>query len=261
MDARVAIITGGTFGIGAAISMGLARRGWRVVAFGLDAPQLLSVARDGSRALQVELRAQGLEADVIEADVSKAADVQRVMDHAIGCYARIDALVNNAAIGPLGGVLQTPEDVWDRVIEVNLKGAYLCCKAALPHMIARGGGAIVNVGSGAGWGKPNMAAYSASKGGLLALSMALAYDHFQDHIRVNMVIPGGGGIVTGMSVGRLGGDPTRLAAREVAGTVAGRSATPQDIANAVAFLLSDEAAVISGTVLDVGCFAHQGGRA
>jgi NAD(P)-dependent dehydrogenase (short-subunit alcohol dehydrogenase family) len=265
MDARVVIITGGTFGIGAAVSVDLARRGWRVIAFGLDAPQLTSIAQDGSRALQAQLRAQGLEADVMEADVSKAADVQGVVDHAMARYARIDALVNNAAIGPLGGVLQTTEDVWDRVIDVNLKGAYLCCKAVLPHMIARGGGAVVNIGSGAGWGKPNMAAYSASKGGLLALGMAIAYDHFHDHIRVNTVIPGGGGIVTGMSLGRLGGDPTRLdstrlSARKPAGTVAGRNATPQDVANAVAFLLSDEAAVISGTVLDVGCFAHQGGR-
>jgi NAD(P)-dependent dehydrogenase (short-subunit alcohol dehydrogenase family) len=176
------------------------------------------------------------------------------------CYGRIDGLVNNAAIGPLGDVTKTAEDVWDRVIDVNLKGVYLCCKTVLPHMIARGGGAIVNIGSGAGWGKPNMAAYGASKGGILALSMALAHDHFASHIRVNTVIPGGGGIVTGMSVGRVGGDPAQLAARKPAGTVAGRSTTPQDVANAVAFLLSDEAAVISGTVLDVGCFAHQGGR-
>jgi NAD(P)-dependent dehydrogenase (short-subunit alcohol dehydrogenase family) len=106
-----------------------------------------------------------------------------------------------------------------------------------------------------------MAAYSASKGGVLALSMALAHDHLQDHIRVNTVIPGGGGIVTGMSVGRVGGDPTKVRGRQTAGTVAGRSTTPQDVANAVAFLLSDEATVISGTVVDVGCFAHQGGRA
>jgi NAD(P)-dependent dehydrogenase (short-subunit alcohol dehydrogenase family) len=99
MDARVAIVTGGTFGIGAGISVGLARRGWRVVAFGMDAPRML----------QAELRAQDLDADVLEADVSKAADVQGVVDHAMGRYARIDALVNNAAIGPLGSVLQTNE--------------------------------------------------------------------------------------------------------------------------------------------------------
>lgn len=203
MDARVVIVTGGTFGIGAGISVELARRGWRVVAFGLDAAQLSSIAQDGTKALQQELGTQNLDADVLEADVSKSADVARVVDHAVGRYGRIDALVNNAAIGPLGNVLQTTEEVWDRVIAVNLKGVYLCCKAVLPHMITRGGGAIVNVGSGAGWGKPNMAAYAASKGGVHALSMALAYDHFQEHIRVNTVIPGGGGIITGMSSGVL----------------------------------------------------------
>ncbi len=261
MDARVVVITGGTFGIGAGISVELARRGWRVVAFGLDAPQLSSVARDGSKALRQELKTQNLDAEVLEADVSNSGDIARVVEHTMSRYGRIDALVNNAAIGPLGSVLQTTEEVWDRVVAVNLKGVYLCCKAVLPHMIARGGGAIVNVGSGAGWGKPNMAAYAASKGGVHALSMALAYDHFADRIRVNTVIPGGGGIVTGMSLGRVGGDPEKLAARKTAGTVAGRSTTPADVAKAVAFLLSDDAAVISGTVLDVGCFAHQGGRA
>ncbi len=261
MDARVVLVTGGTFGIGAGISMELARRGWRVVAFGLDAPQPSSIAQDGSRALREELRNSGLDADILEADVSDAAAVQNVVDHALGRYARIDALVNNAAIGPLGNVLQTAEAIWDRVIDVNLKGVYLCCRAVLPHMIERGGGVIVNVGSGAGWGKPNMAAYAASKGGVHALTMALAYDHFHEHIRVNTVIPGGGGIVTGMSLGRLGGDRAKLAAKKAAGTVAGRSATAADVAKAVAFLLSDDAAVISGTVVDVGCFAHQGGRA
>jgi NAD(P)-dependent dehydrogenase (short-subunit alcohol dehydrogenase family) len=261
MGAQVAIVSGGTFGIGAGISVELARRGWRIVAFGLDSPQLSSIAQDGGAALRKKLHELRLDGDVLEADVANAADVGRVVEHAIGRYARIDALVNNAAIGPLGNVLQTDESVWDRVMAVNLKGVYLCCKAVLPHMIARGGGAIVNVGSGAGWGKPNMAAYAASKGGVHALSAALAYDHFQDRIRVNTVIPGGGGIVTGMSLGRVGGDATKLAARKSAGTVAGRSAVPADVANAVAFLLSDEAAVISGTVLDVGCFAHQGGRA
>ncbi len=261
MDSRVVIVTGGTFGIGSGISLGLARRGWRVIAFGLDAPQLSSIAQGGSKMLQAELRKEALEADVLDADVSKAADVQKVVDFAMERHGRIDALVNNAAIGPLGNILQTPEDVWDRVIAVNLKGIYLCCKAVLPLMIARGGGAIVNIGSGAGWGKPNMAAYAASKGGLFALGAALAYDHFQDGIRVNTVIPGGGGIVTGMSLGRVGGDPEKIAARKVAGTVAKRSTVPADVANAVAFLLSDEAAVISGTIVDVGCFAHQGGRA
>jgi NAD(P)-dependent dehydrogenase (short-subunit alcohol dehydrogenase family) len=126
----------------------------------------------------------------------------------------------------------------------------------IPHLIQAGGGSIVNIGSGAGWGKPNMAAYAASKGGIFALSAAMAYDHMHQRIRVNTVVPGGGGIVSGMSVGRVGGDPARLAGGV---TAAGRAATGEDVANAVAFLLSEEAATISGTVLDVGCLAGQGG--
>jgi NAD(P)-dependent dehydrogenase (short-subunit alcohol dehydrogenase family) len=156
------------------------------------------------------------------------------------------------------GDVDTAEDLWDRIMAVNLKGPYLCCRAVLPHMIRQGSGSIVNVGSGAGWGKPNMAAYSASKGGLHAFTAALAYDHFHDHVRVNTVIPGGGGIVSGMSLGRVGGDAARFG-RGAPGTVAGRAATGEDLANAVAFLLSDEAAAISGTVIDVGCFSLQGG--
>jgi NAD(P)-dependent dehydrogenase (short-subunit alcohol dehydrogenase family) len=173
-------------------------------------------------------------------------------------HGRIDALINNAAIGPLGSVLDTDEALFDRILAVNLKGPYLCSRAVLPHMIRAGGGAIINIGSGAGWGKPNMAAYSASKGGLFALSAAMAYDFLHQGIRVNTVVPGGGGIVTGMSLGRVGGDPTRLGAG-APGTAAGRAATGDDIANAVAFLISLEAEAISGTIIDVGCFAHQGG--
>jgi NAD(P)-dependent dehydrogenase (short-subunit alcohol dehydrogenase family) len=127
-------------------------------------------------------------------------------------------------------------------------------------MIAAGGGAIVNIGSGAGWGKPNMAAYSASKGGLFALSAAMAYDFLHQRIRVNTVVPGGGGIVSGMSLGRLGGDAAKLG-QNAPGTAAGRFASGDDVANVVAFLLTPEAEAISGTVIDVGCFSQQGGPA
>jgi NAD(P)-dependent dehydrogenase (short-subunit alcohol dehydrogenase family) len=167
--------------------------------------------------------------------------------------------VNNAAIGPLGTVLDTDEAMFDRIFAVNVRGTYLTSRAVIPHMRVGGGGAIVNIGSGAGYGKPNMAAYAGSKGAILALTTAMAYDHFHDHIRVNVAIPGGGGIVSGMSVGRVGGDEALFRQRSVAGTVAGRPADGKDLANAVAFLLSGEAATISGTVIDVGCFAHQGG--
>lgn len=254
----VVIVTGGTFGLGQSITVELARRGHRVVAFGLAQAQISSTAQ-GFEGVLAELSAAGVSADILEADVSSAADVQRIVDHTLAKYGRIDGLVNNAAIGPLGTVLTTDETTFERIVEVNLKGTYLMSRAVLPHMIAGGGGSIVNIGSGAGWGKPGMAIYSASKGAIVALSAAMAYDHFHDHVRVNVAIPGGGGIVSGMSVGRMGGDLQAFTGKAAVGTVAGRRATGRDLANTVAFLLSDDAASVSGTVIDVGCFAHQGG--
>ncbi len=255
---KTVIVTGGTFGLGAGISLGLARRGWHVVAFGLDTPQVSSTAANSLGAMREHMAAEGLSGDVLEADVSNAADVAGVVEVALSAHGRVDALVHNAAIGPLGTVLDTDEALWDKIFAVNVKGAYLCARAVIPHMQRQGGGAIVNVGSGAGWGKPNMAAYASSKGALHTFSQALAYDHFHDHIRVNTVIPGGGGIVTGMSLGRMGGDASRFGKNAV-GSVAGRPITPDDMANVVSFLVSDDAATLSGTVIDVGCFMHQGG--
>lgn len=254
----VIIVTGGTFGLGQSITVELARRGHQVVAFGLAQPQISSTAQ-GMQSLLAELDSAGCHADVLEADVSNAADVQRVVGHTLARHGAIHGLVNNAAIGPLGTVLDTDEALFERIVAVNLKGTYLMSRAVLPHMRQAGGGSIVNIGSGAGHGKPNMAAYSASKGAILALSTAMAYDHFHDRVRVNVAIPGGGAILSGMSVGRYDGDADAFLRKPAPGTAAGRPATGRDLANAVAFLLSDEAATISGTVIDVGCFANQGG--
>lgn len=254
----VIVVTGGTFGLGQSITVELARRGHHVVAFGLAQLQVSSTAQ-GHQAVQQELSQAGLTADVLEADVSDAADVERVVAHTVSRFGAIHGLVNNAAIGPLGTVLTTNEPVFEKIFDVNVKGTWLMSRAVIPHMIHAGGGSIVNIGSGAGYGKPNMAAYAASKGAIVALSMAMAYDHFHDRVRVNVAIPGGGGIVSGMSVGRMGGDVDAFTRKPAPGTAAGRPATGRDLSNAVAFLLSDEAATISGTVIDVGCFAHQGG--
>lgn len=258
VPAKVVLVSGGTFGIGRAITLSLAQRGHSIVAFGLEAPQVSSTAQHAIPGLHEELGQRGLAAELMEADVSLSADVAKVVERALSRFGRIDAVVNNAAIGPLGTVLDTEEAVFDRIMAVNLKGPYLMSRAAVPHMIAQGGGSIVNIGSGAGWGKPNMAVYSASKGGVTALSTAMAYDFFHHRIRVNTVIPGGGGIVSGMSLGRVGGDAARFG-KGAPGTAAGRVATGDDIANVVAFLLSSEAETLSGTVIDVGCFAQQGG--
>jgi NAD(P)-dependent dehydrogenase (short-subunit alcohol dehydrogenase family) len=252
------IVTGGTFGIGKAITLTLAEKGYNVVAFGIESLQPSSTAENAIEPLRQELTEKRFTADILEADVSKAEDVKRVVDFALMRHGAIDGLVNNAAIGPLGSVPETSEDIWDQVIAVNLKGTFLCCKEVLQHMTKQGYGSIINIGSGSGWGKPNMAAYSASKGGIFALSAALAYDHLAEGVRVNTVVPGGGGMFTGMSLGRRSGNE-ELIRNSAGATPAGRPTDPTDIAKAVAFLLSDEAAVISGTVIDVGCFAGQGG--
>lgn len=253
MSRRVVIVSGGTEGLGRDITLSLARDGWSVLAFGIESRSEKSVIPE----LRDAVEAEGLSATILEADTSSEADVQRVVASARSIYGRIDALALNAAIGPLGTVLDTPPELWDRIMAVNLRGPYLCARAAIPHMRAAGGGAIVLVGSGAGWGKPNMAAYAASKGGLIALAQSMAYDHFYDRIRVNTVIPGGGGILSGISLGRVGEDASKLS--DWPGTAAGRAVNGADLAAAVRFLLSKEAATISGTVLDVGCFSQQGG--
>jgi 2,3-dihydroxybiphenyl 1,2-dioxygenase len=249
---KVTIVTGGTYGIGKAITKVLAQRGHQVVAFGLEARQIGSAAEYGIETTRLELEALGLSADLLEADVSNAGDVQRVVDFALAKYGRVDGLVNNAAIHPSGVLLDTDEDVWDKVIDVNLKGVYLTSKAVLAHMVAQGGGSIVNIGSASQWGRSNLLAYCASKGGVYAFSMATAYDYIHDHVRVNMVIPGGAP-VTGMTEG--------LPYLEQAGkqTVSGRNTEPEEIAYAVAYLLSDDAVQVSGSIIDVGCFDHQGG--
>jgi NAD(P)-dependent dehydrogenase (short-subunit alcohol dehydrogenase family) len=251
----VIIVTGGTFGIGRAISLKLARDGHRVIAFGLETRQPSSVAEHGAATLQTEAQALGLHVDALEADVSKAADVQRIVDFALATYGEIGGLVNNAAIGPLGTILTTPETVWRQVVDVNLKGAYLASKAVLPHMIERKRGAIANVGSGGGWGKPNMLAYAASKGGMFSLAAALAYDHAADGIRVNTVVPRPA-TLTGMSLGRIGGDMSRY---NPAPAAVGRIGTADDCANVVAFLFTAAGAGLNGAILDAGSLPRQGG--
>lgn len=254
---RTVLVSGATFGIGHDIAVYLAEAGFNVVGFGLEEPPVSSVAKASVAELNQDAQAKGLALKFVGGDVTNAEDIDRAIDFALEFGFGLFGLVNNAAIGPLGTILDTGPDLFSRILEVNLKGPYLTARAAIPHMVKSNSGRIVNVGSGAGWGKPNMAAYSASKGGLTALTKAIALDHFADGIAANLVIPGGGGIVSGMSLGRTSGSVEQLQNNAV-GTVAGRFMNGQDLAGAIRFLLSDEANTISGTVMDIGCFAQQG---
>ncbi len=158
---KVTIVTGGTYGIGRGITLALAQRGHQVVSFGLESRQMGSLAEHGIAGTQAELDKAGLAADLLEADVSSPEDTQRVAEFAMSRYGRIDGLVNNAAIHPRGTILETSLEVWNRVLAVNLTGMFLMTKAVMPHMLAAGGGAIVNVASKASWGQPTLLAYSA----------------------------------------------------------------------------------------------------
>lgn len=256
-EGKAVIVTGATFGIGKEIAHLLAQRGWPVVGIGLEAPQVSSIADTTIAALQAEADNSGFNIKFIEADVTNASDIKKVVETTLALHGSIFGVVNNAAIGPLGTILDTDPDLWDQIMAVNLKGPYLMSREIIPLMKSEGVGRIINIGSGAGWGKPNMAAYSTSKGGLIAFSSALALDHFKDRIAVNVVIPGGGGIAAGMSLGRVSGDYEKLRKNAV-GNVAGRYTSGDDLGKVISFLLSDDGDSISGTVIDVGCFFHQG---
>jgi len=203
----------------------------------------------------VDIRSDGVtEAlDVTDA-VAVAALIARVEER----DGPVNGLVNCAAVGPLGTIVETAEDTFDRVMAVNVKGTWLMSRAVLPSMFRAGGGSIVNIGSGAGHGKANMAAYAASKAAVNALTMSLSRDHFDDHVRVNTVIPGGGGIPSGISLSRTGLTAEEYLRLPHRGSVSGSPVTPADVGAVVAFLMSDAARTISGTVIDVGCMAGQG---
>lgn len=254
------IVTGGTWGAGRAIAARLALDGYQVLACGNENKEIGSIAEKGIDKTRKEFQALGVDVELMDVDVTSAAMVNEMVRLVAERHGGIFGLVNNAAIHPVGNILETPREVWDRVVGVNLTGIFLTCSAVLPYMIQAKRGAIVNIGSGAQWGKPGMAAYSASKGGLVSLSMALAYDHLADHVRVNVVTPGGmpgTGMTAYLEDIPQYSDLKQVLARS---TAAGRGVSGADIAGAVSYLLSPDAEIISGTILDVGCFSHQGGN-
>lgn len=245
---KLVVVNGGTSGLGLEVVESLLIEGYQVIATGIK-----DQAFEDAKAKLADFNQLTFTVlDITDPNAVEvfAKDIEREHGH-------IYALINNAAIGPLGTILDTGVDLWHQIINVNLNGTFHMTKYLLPLMIKNQGGSIVNIGSGAGWGKPNMAAYATSKGGLVAMTTALALDHFYQKVRVNMVIPGGGGIHAGMSIGRVNGDVSKLTEKAI-GSVAGRVINGFDMAEAIKFLISDKAETISGTIIDVGCFFHQG---
>lgn len=241
---KVAIVTGGARGIGAAVATRLGREGAKVIVFDVD-------ERAGEKRVEM-LKAEGIEAFFVHGDVAREPDVARCVSVAVGDFGSLDVLVNNAGIGFSGKPIfeQTLEE-WERVMAVNLTGPYLFAKHAAKVMAEQGGGVIVNIASTrALQSEPNTEPYSASKGGLLALTHALAVSLAPHRIRVVAVSPGW----IDTSEWQIPPRKPLLTRLDHEQHPAGRVGKPEDVAALVAFLASEEAGFITGVnfVIDGG---------
>ncbi len=247
LESKPAIVTGASKGIGKSIAIELARRGAHVsVNYFSDAA--------GAQATVREIQALGRDAVAIQADVGNSSDTRRLFDEAIARFGRIDILVNNAGAQVWKPMIEVAEDEWDRVIATNLKGCFLCTQFAARHMIGRGaGGRIVNIGSGCNkLPFPNLSAYTASKGGIEMFTKASAIELGPHRIAVNCVAPGA------IEIERTRHEAADYGATWAAVTPLARIGQPLDVAQAVAFFASEEAAFITGQTLwvDGGLFTY-----
>ncbi|MEM9583374.1 MAG: SDR family NAD(P)-dependent oxidoreductase [Pseudomonadota bacterium] len=241
-QSRTALVTGASRGIGAAIALGLAKRGFDLALNGLS-----DEAEDMST-VTAQIRAMGQRAEVFYADVSDKAQVDAMADAALKEFSQFDAIVNNAGILIAGHVDGLPEGSWDAVMDVNAKGSFMVIQAFLPAMKARNYGRIVNIASiGGKHGAPEQAHYSASKAAVMGFSRVLAQEVGPLGITVNCVCPGI--IMTDMGRVNLEDPTVRDAWREK--TALARIGNPEDVVGPVAFFASDDAGFVTGQTLNV----------
>jgi len=238
----VALVTGAGSGIGRAIVVLFAHEAAKVVVADVN-------EGDGKNTVDL-IKKEGGDAIFVQGDVSKPASVRMMADKTVEKYGKLNILVNNAGVESIGSVVDLTEENWDRVIDINLKGTFLCSKYCTPRIIEGGGGAIINIASVLGLiGSKGEAAYCASKGGIISLTRAMALDFASNNVRVNCICPGSVLTPTFKRVMMSSGDYDVAFARNLEKIPLRRVAAPEEIAQAALFLASKRSSYITGTAL------------
>ena len=235
---KVAFVTGAASGIGRAAALAFAREGASVVA--------ADVSEQGNQETARLIEEQGGRALAVRCDVTRAEDVKAALDKTVEAFGRLDFAFNNAGIEPRkpAPTADYEEEEWNRIIDINLRGVFLCMKHEIPLILKQGGGAIVNTSSGAGIiGIKGSPAYTAAKHGVIGLTQAAALDYAAQNIRINAVCPG---YIDTPMMGRFTGGTPEGRAKVIAEEPVGRMGKPEEIAAAVVWLCSDAAAFIVG---------------